>query len=142
LESKECIAEISKKMTKGQIRGIGKPRHDVCDSSPCRSFKVKHNFTCVLKTNQECDSKLAKILNGRLTSKIVRGLVLNGEGSGAHHGKFRIFGSTGTDVKGILGGITNAGTHHASPSDCESCNVKGHIGRKTKKNREWTFDWE
>ena len=126
-ETKECISEISKKMVNGRMRRRGKPRSDECDSPPCKSFKVRHNFECRLKTNPECDSEIAKILNGRLvSSKLIHGLILDGHGRGAHHGDFLIVGAQGTEVKGILGGTTNAGTHHGT-SDCEPCNVKGHM---------------
>ena len=146
-ESKECIAELSKRIVRGQIRRIGEPKYDVCDSPPCRSFKVKHNFSCILRTNEECDSKSSKILDGadedehssqpNFTSEITHGLILNGEGRGSHYGKFNIFGSEGTNVTGILAGITNAGTHHTFSNECETCNVKGHmegrlIGKITK----------
>ena len=51
---------------------------------------------------------MATIVDGTLTSEIVHGLIINGEGRGAHHGKFRIGGSKDIEVVGILGGITNA----------------------------------
>jgi hypothetical protein len=60
-ESKECIDEISKIMTNGQIKRIGKPRTDECGSPPCRSFKVKHNFHTILKTYSECDSNIVNL---------------------------------------------------------------------------------
>lgn len=125
-ESRECIFELSKKMTNGQMRRIGEPRLYTCDSPACKTFKVEHNFTCILKTNKECDSKTAAIIDGRLTSEIIHGLIKNGEGRGTHHGKFRIAGSKGIEVTGMLAGITNAGTHHGT-SNCEPCNVKGHM---------------
>lgn len=144
-ESKECIAEISKIIVRGQIRRIGEPKYDICDSPSCRSFKAKHNFSCILRTNEGCDSKLAKILDGldeptsrpNFTSEITHGLILNGEGRGAHSGKFHIVGSEDTNVTGILTGITNAGTHHTFSNECETCNVKGHmegrlVGKITK----------
>jgi hypothetical protein len=85
-ESKECISAISKRMYCGQIRRIGAPRIDAYDSPRCRSFKARHNITCLLKTNKDCDSGIAEILNGRLTSTITHGLIFNGEGRRAHHG--------------------------------------------------------
>lgn len=126
LESRECIFELSKKMTNGQMRRIGEPRLYTCDSPSCKSFKVEHNFTCILKTNKECDSKTAAIIDGRLTSEIIHGLITNGQGRGAHHAKFLINGSKDLEVVGILAGITNAGTHHGT-ADCEPCDVKGHM---------------
>lgn len=114
-------------MVNGRLKRIGKPRSDECDSPTCKSFKVKHNFECTLRTNQECDSATARVLNGRLTSsKLIHGLILDGQGRGAHHGNFAIVNTQGTQVIGILAGITNAGTHHGT-SECESCNIKGHM---------------
>jgi hypothetical protein len=126
-ESNECIDAISKRMHQGRIKRMDKPRRDVCGDPSCSSFKVKHNFACVLKTNEECDSNIAFVLNGRFTSRIINGLILDGQGRGAHHGKFEIAGTKLTRVDGILGGITNAGTHHRPFSNAEPCNVKGHM---------------
>jgi hypothetical protein len=135
LGSRECIFELSKKMTNGQMRRIGEPRSYTCDSPSCKSFKGEHNFFCILKTNKECDSKMATIVDGTLTSEIVHGLIINGEGRGAHHGKFRIGGSKDIEVVGILGGITNAGTHHGT-KDCEPCDIKGHMEGRLVGNIE------
>lgn len=133
-EANECIYEISKKMVFGRMIRVGKPRSDICDSLSCKSFKVRHRFECRLRTNQECDSKVAKVLNGRLISpKLIHGLVLDGQGRGAHHGNFLLTGAQGTEVIGALSGITNAGTHHGN-SDCESCNVKGHMEGRLEGN--------
>lgn len=140
-ESNECIDAISKRMHHGQIKRAGKPRRDECSDPSCKSFKVKHNFTCVLKTNEECDSNIATVLNGRLTSRIIHGLILDGQGRGAHHGKFEIAGTKQTRVDGILGGITNAGTHHRPFSNAEPCNVKGHMeGRLVGKITRGTLN--
>ena len=126
-EINECISEISKKMVNGRLKRIGKSRSDECSSPACKSFKVRHNFECTLRANQDCDSAIARNLNGRLTSpRLKHGLISDGQGRGAHHGNFAIVGTQGTQVKGILGGITNAGTHHGT-SDCEPCNIKGHM---------------
>lgn len=135
-ESNECIDGISKIISRGEIRRIGKPRYDTCDSPPCKSFKAKHNFACVLRINLGCDTKIGKLFTtgstrpNFLSPAITQGLILNGEGRGAHHGKFTIVGRDGLRASGLLGGITNAGTHQTSPSNCEPCFVKGH-GRKT-----------
>jgi hypothetical protein len=51
------------------------------------------------------------------TSTIIHELILNGEGRGAYHGKFTIVGRDGLRASGLLGGITNAGTHQTPPED-------------------------
>ena len=114
-------------MVNGRLKRMGKPRFDECDTPSCKSFKVRHNFECRLRPNEDCDSEMAKSLNGRLIStKLIHGLILDGHGRGAHHGDFILSGAQGTQVKGTLSGITNAGPHHGA-SKCESCNEKGHI---------------
>ena len=146
-ESKECFDEISKIISRGAIKRIGEPRYDSCEYPACKSFKVKHNFACVLRSNLECDSKVGKLFTDRFTrpnftSEIIQGLILNGEGRGVHQGKFTIGGSDGLIAAGTLGGITNAGTHQTAPIDCESCKVKGHMegrlaGNITKGSLNW-----
>jgi hypothetical protein len=125
---KECIDELSKFMTNAGLRRVGEPRFDKCDSPPCSSFKVIHNFHAILKSGK-CDSETARILDGELTCpELIHGLNLNGEGRGAHHGNILIHGDSGTIVKGIMAGTTNAGTHHTiKGSDCEPCDKKGHM---------------
>jgi hypothetical protein len=146
-ESKECIDEISKIISRGAIKRVGEPRYDVCGSPPCQTFKAKHNFACVLRINLECDSKIGKLFTDGLTrpnftSEITQGLIMNGEGRGAHHGKYTIVGRDGLRATGILGGTTNTGTHQTLPSDCESCNVKGHMeGRLTGKITKGPLIW-
>jgi hypothetical protein len=146
-ESNECIDGISKIISRGAIRRIGKPRYDICDSPPCKSFKAKHNFSCVLRPNLGCDTKIGKFfttatVRPNFTSTITQGLILNGEGRGAHHGKFTIVGRDGLRASGILGGITNAGTHQTPPSNCEPCFVKGHMeGRLTGKITKGSLNW-
>jgi hypothetical protein len=140
-ESNERISELSKRMDMGQMRRIGKPRFDICGSPTephTKTLKVRHHFSCRLRTNNECDSEIAKVLNGRLiSSKLIHGLNLDGKGRGAYHGNLLIVGAKGTEVKGIISGITNAGTHHTPLKACEQCSVKGHmegrlVGRITK----------
>jgi hypothetical protein len=116
-------------MTEGQIKRIGEPRIDVCNPLSCKSFKVRHNYRSILKANKECDSELANIFDGELTANITHGLTLNGEGRGAHHGKFTLVaGPSGSNhLVGFLSGVTNAGTHHPPLSNCESCDITGHM---------------
>lgn len=146
-KSKECIDEISKIISRGALRRIGKPRFDVCRTPKCQTLKVKHNFSCVLRRNLPCDSKIGNLFTWRFTrpnftSEITQGLILNGEGRGAHHGKFTLVGLDGLIATGLLGGVTNAGTHQVPPSDCESCRVTGHMeGRLTGKIRKGSLNW-
>jgi hypothetical protein len=46
------------------------------------------------------------LLDGRLTAKLIHGLIYDGEGRGAHHGKFQLTSISGNIVRGQLWGIT------------------------------------
>ena len=102
-------------------------REDKCEKLDCISFKTRHRLDFQLSSHTPCDSNKAKVFDGKLVATIVHGLIENGEGRGAHHGKFRLTGVSGILVRGQLWGITNAGTHHDAVGDCEPCDRKGHM---------------
>jgi hypothetical protein len=121
----ECLYELSKDL-KGEIV-LGNAYEEKCRRLDCVSFKTYHKLDVKVLSHSPCDSKKGKVLDGRLIAKIIHGLINNGEGRGAHHGRFRISSTTGTIVGGQLWGITNAGTHRKPLSDCELCGLKGHM---------------
>jgi hypothetical protein len=121
----ECLYELSKNL-KGRIT-LTQSKEEKCDKLRCVSFKTIHKLDVKLYSHQPCDSKNGKLLDGRLTAKIIHGLINNGEGRGAHFGRFQLTSVSGNIVRGQLWGITNAGTHHKPISDCEPCDQKGHM---------------
>jgi hypothetical protein len=121
----ECLYELSKSL-KGKITLLNS-KEEKCDKLKCVSFKTLHKVDVRLSSDQSCDSKNGKLLDGRLTAKIIHGLINDGEGRGAHYGKFQLTSISGYIVRGQLWGITNAGTHHKPISDCEPCDQKGHM---------------
>ncbi len=91
-------------------------------------IRFKYNCWDVkLSSHQPCDSKNGKLLDGKLTARIIHGLINDGEERGAHYGKFQLTSVSGYIVRGQLWGITNAGTHHKPFGDCEPCDQKGHM---------------
>lgn len=121
----ECLYELSKDL-KGRII-LGRTNEEKCEKLDCVSFKTCHKLEVELSSHPPCDSKKGKVLDGSLIATIVHGLINNGEGRGAHHGKFQLSSISGTIVRGQLWGTTNAGTHRKPISDCEPCDLKGHM---------------
>jgi hypothetical protein len=111
---------------KGRII-LARANEEKCEKLDCISFKTYHQLEVELSSHAPCDSKKGEVLNGSLIARIIHGFINNGEGRGAHHGKFQLSSISGTIVRGQLWGITNAGTHRKPISDCESCDLKGHM---------------
>lgn len=121
----ECLYELSKDL-KGELT-LGQANDEKCERLNCTSFKTTHKLEAELSSHPQCDSKEGKVLDGRLIVKIVHGLINNGQGRGAHYGRFQLSSVSGTTVGGQLWGITNACTHREPIIDCEPCDLKGHM---------------
>lgn len=126
----ECLYELSKSL-KWKITLV-KSKEDKCDKLKCVSFKTLHKLDLRLSSDQSCDSKNGKFLDGRLTAKIIHGLINDGEGRGAHYGKFQLTSVSGNIVSGQLWGITNAGTH------ISQLVIVSHVIKKDT----WKEDWQ
>jgi hypothetical protein len=126
-EINECLYELSKSL-KGRITLV-KSKQGKCDKLKlkCVSFKTLHKLDITLSSHQPCDLKNGGLLDGTLTAELIHGLINDGEGRGAHYGKFQLISSLGNRVRGQLWGITNTGTHHKPIGDCEPCDQRGHM---------------
>ena len=93
----ECLYELSKDL-KGELT-LGQANDEKCERLNCTSFKTTHKLEAELSSHPQCDSKEGKVLDGRLIVKIVHGLINNGQGRGAHYGRFQLSSVSGTDSR-------------------------------------------
>lgn len=126
LETTVCLSELSKNLS-GEMHLL---ERDVerCRAPECETLKTVHLLR-VEVTRHDCDSELAKALNGVFYVRDLVHAFIGGDGNnrGVHTGNFRWRGAR-VVAAGTISGITNAGTHREPVFDpCQTCDAHGYM---------------
>jgi hypothetical protein len=119
-----CLDELSKDL-KGELTIVDAERHE-CAQLDCRTLTSEHLLR-VEMSSHDCDSELGKLFDGRLTSKDLTTVFVDGSGErrGLHTGTF-VWRSSAGLVQGRMSGMTNEGTHREPAfKGCQRCNERG-----------------
>jgi hypothetical protein len=114
-----CLHAVSKDLT-----GVMKTVHaetEVCPDE-CRTLKTVHSLSLRVRRHN-CDAKLAAALDGTITVLHLAHAFVNGDvkDRGVHAGEF-IWSTPAVYVKGLMAGVTNAGTHRRPAfGECQVC---------------------
>lgn len=119
-----CLDELSKNVEGELVIIDSRPRE--CPELDCRTLTVEHLLLVEAKTHS-CDSALGKRFDGKLRSRDLTTVFVNGSGNrrGMHTGTFVWHTSAGT-VQGRMSGMTNEGTHREPAfRRCQHCDDRG-----------------
>ena len=119
-----CLDELSKNL-KGELTLL-ESDVETCRRLDCRTLTTDHLLRVEL-TGHDCDSELGKLFDGRLTSKDLTTVFVDGSGErrGTHVANF-VWKSSAGVVTGELRGMTNEGTHREPAFDaCQRCDERG-----------------
>jgi hypothetical protein len=119
-----CLDELSKNV-EGELVIIESQPHE-CRELDCKTLTVEHLLLVEAKTHA-CDSGLGKRFDGRVTSRDLTTVFVNGSGTrrGMHTGTFIWHTAAGT-VQGRMSGMTNEGTHREPVfRRCQRCDDRG-----------------
>jgi len=119
-----CLDEISKNVN-GDLVIVDADDH-VCRKLDCKTLTVEHLLRVEISSH-DCDSKIGSLLDGRLSSRDLTTVFVDGSGlrRGTHVGTFVWRTSVGT-IQGRMSGMTNEGTHREPAFDgCQKC---GDVG--------------
>jgi hypothetical protein len=119
-----CVSPVSKDLEGGLDLVHSEPER--CRSLRCETLETQHHLKLAV-TRHECDSEVAGLLDGTLTSGDLAHKFADADGTrrGVHEATFRWSGSR-TIVTGTLRGVTNAGTHRPPAfGECQRCEDPG-----------------
>jgi hypothetical protein len=123
-----CLYAVSKDL-EGKL-ALDESEVEKCDERDCATLKTRHVLQLEVKSSgEQCDSREARILNGRLLSIDLASAFSNGSGEnrGFHGATVRWTETGGRMVAtGTLSGVTNAGPHR-DPffRECQQCDERG-----------------
>jgi hypothetical protein len=124
LAARLCLDELSKD-ARGELGFLDADRYE-CREEECVTLAAEHTLSLEL-TSHQCDSKLGALFDGRLVSKDLVSVFVdgNGERRGMHTGTF-LWKSAAGIAQGRLSGMTNEGTHREPAFDaCQRCDERG-----------------
>jgi hypothetical protein len=119
-----CLDELSKDV-RGELMILDSEDH-VCRELDCKTLAVEHLLRVEVSSHQ-CDSELGKQFDGRLTSRDLTTVFVDGSGMrrGMHTATFSWRTAVGI-VQGRLSGMTNEGTHREPAfRGCQECGERG-----------------
>ena len=119
-----CLDEVSKDV-KGELIVLEADGHE-CRELDCKTLTVEHLLRAELSSH-DCDSELGKKFDGRLTSRDLTTVFVDGSGMrrGMHTATFDWRTPIGI-VQGRMSGMTNEGTHREPAfKACQRCGDRG-----------------
>jgi hypothetical protein len=126
-DERMCLYAVSKNL-KGALRP-SEADVEECEERKCKTLKTVSLLELAVTVNRGCDSREARILNGKLIARDLASAYVAADGRerGYHGATFRWQG-TNLLVTGTLSGVTNAGTHR-KPFDpaCQECRAPGFL---------------
>ncbi len=124
LASTLCLDEVSKDL-RGELIPVDAEVRE-CRDRGCRSLTAEHALSVELSSHP-CDSELGRLLDGRLVSKDLVTVFVDGTGErrGMHGATFR-WRTASALIDGRLSGMTNEGTHREPAFEpCQPCDARG-----------------
>ena len=119
-----CLDELSKDI-KGDLVIVETEVHE-CRELDCQSLTVEHLLRVEVSSHL-CDSGLGKQFDGRITSRDLTTVFVDGSGMrrGMHAGTF-VWNTAAGRVEGRMSGMTNEGTHREPAfKACQECGDRG-----------------
>ena len=119
-----CLDELSKDV-KGNLMIVEAEVHE-CRQLDCKTLTVEHVLEGEVSSHL-CDSGLGKQFDGRITSRDLTSVFVDGSGMrrGMHTGTFAWQTAAGI-VQGRMSGMTNEGTHREPAFEgCQKCGDLG-----------------
>jgi hypothetical protein len=122
-EQNVCVFALSK--TLGGKTDDARAEERRCDEPECTTLLTTQALRMEVGPHI-CDSPLAKALDGEIViEELVHVYGPNGTGRGFHSAAF-VWHGQGTEVKGELSGVSNAGLHRQPPfQPCQRCRAAG-----------------